>query len=290
MHLKTKLLWSPVHSGPITIRKQVVTVHDLVPLDNPEWLTPGFVAWYRFMLPKLLKKSRHLIAISEFTKSRIIQRLHIPPEKISVVYNGVEQRFTPHAEETSSKVRETLGLPSGHYVLALGSLEPRKNISRLLQAWAQILPDIPQKTWLVIAGGAGQTSVFRSVDYSQSPERVIWAGHVPDEDLPGLYAGALLFVYPSMYEGFGLPALESMACGCPVICSNTGALPEVCGDAAMFINPLSSHELARALRQLITSRSSQEQLKLSGIQQSKKFYWQKTAQQTLNILKNFSFP
>jgi glycosyltransferase involved in cell wall biosynthesis len=128
------------------------------------------------------------------------------------------------------------------------------------------------------------------VDYSQSPERVIWAGHVPDEDLPGLYAGALLFVYPSMYEGFGLPALESMACGCPVICSNTGALPEVCGDAAMFINPLSSHELARALRQLITSRSSQEQLKLSGIQQSKKFYWQKTAQQTLNILKNFSFP
>ncbi|MFW6055558.1 MAG: glycosyltransferase family 4 protein [Thermodesulfobacteriota bacterium] len=283
--VKSRLLWSPVPSGPLAVRKQVVTVHDLVPLDNPEWLNPAFAAWYRFLLPRLLRRAEHLIAISGFTRSRLVKRLNLDPEKISIVANGVDKRFNPQARKTTPEAGQRLDLPGPDYILALGSLEPRKNLPRLLMAWKHILPGLPASFWLVIAGGQGQKSVFRAVDFADIPERVYWTGYVPDELLPGLYAGARIFVYPPIYEGFGLPVLEAMACGCPVVCSHGGALPEVAADAAMLVDPFSVRDIARALHALVDSRELRQDLQAKGLQQSSRFSWEKTAAQTRAILR-----
>ncbi len=283
--VKSRLLWSPVPSGPLGLRNQVVTVHDLVPLDNPEWLNPAFAAWYRFLLPRLLRRAKHLIAISEFTRSRLVKRLNLDPEKISVVANGVDKGFNPQARQKSPEVGQALDLPGPDYILALGSLEPRKNLPRLLAAWQQILPLIPETYRLVIAGGGGLKRVFQPLDFAQVPERVHWTGYVPDECLPGLYAGARLFVFPSMYEGFGLPVLEAMACGCPVVCSHGGALPEVAADAAVLVDPFSVRAIAQALQALLKSRELQQDLRARGLRQAARFSWEQTAGQTRAVLQ-----
>lgn len=283
--LHSRLLWSPVPSGPLTVRRQVVTVHDLVPLDNPEWLAPGFAAWYRFMIPQLLARSQHIIAISEFTKHRIVKRLNMDPDKISVVSNGVDKRFDPNTRYRVPEIATNLGLPSTHYILALGSVEPRKNLLRLLEAWQKVVAKLPRSLWLVIAGGAGKKNVFHPVEFSEVPDRVYWTGYVPDNYLPGLYAGADLFVYPSLYEGFGLPVLEAMASGCPVICSNAGALAEVAANAAQFIDPFDSNDIGQAIFMLSSNRTLCRKMQDHGLRQASRFSWATTAQQTLHILQ-----
>ncbi|MCF8106549.1 MAG: glycosyltransferase family 4 protein [Desulfohalobiaceae bacterium] len=285
-HIKSRLLWSPVPSGPLTVRNQVVTVHDLVPLDNPEWLNPAFASWYKFLLPRLLRRVKHLIAISEFTRSRLVKRLNLDPEKISVVANGVDKSFNPQARRKTPEVGQALDLPGPDYILALGSLEPRKNLNRLLKAWQQILPLIPESYRLVIAGGGGMKRVFQPLDFARVPERVHWTGYVQDEYLPGLYAGARLFVFPSMYEGFGLPVLEAMACGCPVVCSHGGALPEVAADAAVLVDPFSVRAIAQALQTLINRPEKRQELRARGLVQAARFSWERTAGQTMAVLKD----
>jgi len=280
------LLWSPSNTGPLAVKRQVITIHDVVPMDHPEWLTSKFAIWYRLLLPRLAKRVTHIITVSEFTKQRVIETLQVPQEKISVIYNGVDSRFAPCLGENMAKVRAMLGLPSARYMLSLGSLEPRKNLHSLLQAWEQILPDLPHDLWLVMTGAKGRNSVFGNFSLEKLPPRVFLTGHVKDEYLPTLYSGALLFAYLSIYEGFGLPPLEAMSCGTPVVTSNADAISEVVADAAMRIDPHDVEAIACGIRHVLEDSVLRENLRRKGLERARRFTWERTAKLTWEVLRD----
>lgn len=282
--IKGKLLFSPSNTGPILVKNQVVTIHDVVSLDHPEWLNPRFATWYQFLLPKLAKQVKKIITISEFSKKRIIHHIKIPENKIVVIPNGVNENFTPRNSCEITEVKKILNIPEGQYILYLGSLEPRKNLQRVVMAWNKIQDDFPKDTYLVIAGARGRKQVFQSIDIPDNTKNVMFLGHIPDQYLPALYSGALYFIYVSIYEGFGLPVLEAMACGTPVLASNTTSIPEVVGNSAFLVNPLSVDEIAEAMLVLQESESLRQQLKISGLERVKSYNWKETSRQTWNLL------
>lgn len=283
--LRGRLLWSPSNTGPLVVRRQVVTVHDVVPLDHPEWLNPRFAGWYRFLLPRLLPRVRHVITVSEFSKARILEHIKVEPSRISVIPNGVDMRFSPRTENERAKLVSRLGLPSPHFLLSLGSLEPRKNLGRLLKAWAGVCEELPDEVWLVVAGAKGKAQIFREVSLENLPPRVYFAGHVPDEYLPTLYSAALAFAYVSVYEGFGIPPLEAMASGTPVITGNCTALPEVVGDAGLMVDPFDVEAIAEGLRRLVMDAAFCEELRQKGLNRARQFTWDSIAARTLGVLQ-----
>lgn len=281
-----RLLWSPSNAGPLAVEKQVLTMHDIVVLDHPEWFGSRFAAWYDWMTPKLVKRVRRIIAVSEFTKLRLMDRLNVPSEKIVVIPNGVDKRFFPHSPSAITKAREHLNINYKYYILALGSVEPRKGLKRLLEVWGKTLPNIPDDVGLVVAGAKGASQVFRSLSLNHVPPRVCFTGHVRDELLPALISGAMAFVYLSEYEGFGLPPLEAMACGTPVLTSDLTAIPEVVADAAIAVNPFDAEAIANGLHLLIYDNTLREGLKKAGIKQAERFSWDVCATQTWAALKS----
>lgn len=280
------LLWSPSNTGPLSVERQVVTIHDVVPLDHPEWLNRTFSALYRFVVPRLVRKVRVVITISEFTRNRILEVIKLDPERVVVVPNGVDKRFSPCTMEEVDRVVTLLGIPSPHYVLALGSIEPRKNLTRLLEAWSRCSQELPEDVWLVLAGAKGKRLVFRDVNITRLPPRVYVAGHVPDEFLPELYSGALVFAYPSLYEGFGLPPLEAMSCGTATLTGNRTALPEVVGDSALVVDPYDTDALADGITRLVSDQGLREALSQQGRRRAAQFTWERSASRTLQILQS----
>ncbi|PZA06814.1 MULTISPECIES: glycosyltransferase family 1 protein [unclassified Meiothermus] len=283
--LRGRLLWSPSNTGPLLVRQQVVTVHDVVPLDHPEWLNPRFAGWYRFLLPKLLPRVRRIITVSEFSKTRILEHIRLEPWRVVVIPNGVDPRFHPRTQEEHDQIKERLGLPSSHFVLSLGSLEPRKNLGRLLKAWALVSTRLPEEVWLVVAGAKGKAQIFQEVSLEKLPPRVHFVGHVPDEYLPVLYSAASGFVYPSVYEGFGIPPLEAMASGTPTLTGNRTALPEVVGDAALTVDPFDVEAIADGLWRLVTDAELRQRLRQRGLERSKQFGWDSIAKHTWSVLQ-----
>lgn len=284
--LNGRVLWSPSNSGPIAVSNQVLTMHDIASIELPEFLNWKFSAWYRFLLPKLTKRVDKIIAISHFTKDRLINHLGVDERKIEVIWNGVDDRFSVRPEEESLLARQKLGLPHGRYFLALGSLEPRKNLKRLLEAWSNVVQELPEDVNLILAGAKGKALVFGGLDFGNIPERVFLTGHVPDQLLPGLYSGALGAPYLSVYEGFGLPPLEAMACGAPVLTGNLTALPEVVGSAGIMVDPYNVDEISDALKKLATDEFLRSKLISAGLAQAKKFDWKATADATLSAMKS----
>jgi glycosyltransferase involved in cell wall biosynthesis len=280
-----RVLWSPNNTGPIATYRQVCTFHDLIPLDNPEWFSPRFSAWYGWLMPRLARQVAHIIAVSEFTRHRIVERFGVRPGKVTVIPNGVDERFSVRPAEEVAAARQTIGVPEGHYFLFVGSLEPRKNLSRLLKAWEKAHRRLPDDTWLVVAGAKGRSQVFTGVALEQLPPRVHLTGYVSDEDLPALYSGALAVVYPSLYEGFGLPPLEAMACGTPVVTSNRSALPEVVGDAGVLVDPYDTDAIAQALAEALENTGLREELSRRGLERARRFTWPQVAEQTVRVYK-----
>ena len=283
MAARGKLLWSPNNTGPITVSNQVCTIHDLIPLDRPEWFSPKFSAWYKWLLPKLVRRVAHIIAISEFTKGRIVDSLGVKPERVTVVPNGVDAAAQLESNALED-VRAKLGITSRNYLLCLGSLEPRKNVKRLVDAWGRIQPRLPDDLQLVIAGGQASSQVFAGMELGGNTPGVAFTGYVNDGDLPALYAGALALVYPSLYEGFGLPPLEAMAYGTPVITSNTTSLPEVVGSDALLVDPENVEELGAAMERMVLDTSLRQSLSARGRERSQAYSWDKTARLTWQIL------
>lgn len=280
-----KVLFSPSNTGPLAVTRQVVTLHDVVPLDHPEWLNPKFAAWYRFLTPRLVKRVAHVITISEFSKERILAHAKMDASRVTVIPNGVDERFRPLSQDEIFEKTGTLDLPCRHYVLCVGSLEPRKNLARMLQAWSRIQADIPSDIWLVLAGMRGNSRVFAdATGLDTLPPRVHLTGHVADDVLPALYAGALLFAYPSVYEGFGLPPLEAMASGVPVLTGNLASLPEVVGGAGVMVDPYDVEAIAEGLKRLIKDGSLRSQLRAKGLERARLFNWDRTAERTWAIL------
>ena len=268
-----EVLWSPANTGPLTVQNQVVTIHDISPLDHPEWFAPAFVAWYKFLLPRLAKRARKVITDSHFSKGRIIERLEIDEKKVISIPCGVDHvRFRPYSNDDTAQIRVKYALPDT-YILAVGSLNPRKNLNALLKAWRKIASSLAG-VQLVIVGSAGRA--FKSLNLDNLPKQVRFLGFINDDDLPLLYAAARCFIFPSFYEGFGLPVLEAMACGVPVIASYAASLPEVLGDAGIQFDPMDVDELAAAISRLLNDDMLVRNLVQLGVQRAKLYTWEKT--------------
>ena len=261
------VLWSPANTGPLAVRRQALTIHDLSPLEHPEWFHASFATWYRLFLPILARRVQRVFTPSEYVKQKVIRRFGIT--EVHVTPNGVNHSlFHPGANQTR------FDLPR-KYVLFVGTLEPRKNLSRLLQAWDEIRLDFGE-AWLVIVGASG--NVFKRIHVSREMERVCFLGYVDDETLAGLYAGASLFVLPSHDEGFGLPALEAMASGAPVLVSDGGALPELVGDAGMVFCLSDPNDLKNKLRESLRDAKHEAVFREKGLERAKEFSWPRTAE------------
>jgi len=266
------ILWSPANTGPLMIQAQALTIHDLSPLEHPEWFQQSFAAWYRLFLPILAKRVQVIFTPSEYIKQKALKRLGA--KNVIVTPNGVDINiFHPKA------LQMTYEFPK-KYILFVGSLQPRKNIKGLMAAW-HTLKDEFTDIWLVIAGEAGH--VFRAVKFF-GDERIRFINYVNESDLPGLYAQAELLVLPSFDEGFGLPVLEAMACGTPVIVSNGGALPEVVGAAGLIFDLEKPDDLANAIRECLCNNHLRLSLIEKGFARVKNFSWQKSAELIWNTL------
>jgi glycosyltransferase involved in cell wall biosynthesis len=203
---------------------------------------------------------------------------------VVVILNGVDARFSPRTTTEIDAARSALGIGSTSYLLCVGSLEPRKNLGRLLTAWGKAQTAAPEELILVVAGGSANARVFENVEFGAVPSRVHFTGYVPDEFLPSLYSGALAVVYPSLYEGFGLPPLEAMACGAPVVTSMNTSLPEVVGDAAVLVDPYDVDAIAEGILQVVSSPSLRSTLRANGLARAACFTWESAARQTLEVL------
>jgi glycosyltransferase involved in cell wall biosynthesis len=276
-----RLLWSPSATGPLATERQVTTIHDAISLDHPEWFDWKFGAWYRALLPRLMLRVRRILTVSNFSRDRLLEHAAVPASKFVVTYLGVDPKFRPADPDAVAAVRRKLGLPVA-YFLAVASLEPRKNTARLLKAWENHRAEF-KDIGLVVAGGAGK--VFRGTGIDSIPAGVKLTGYVDDADLPALYGGAMAFVFPSLCEGFGLPPLEAMACGVPVITSNTSSMPEVCGNAALFVEPTDVDSIADGIRRLAASETLRADLRQRGLERVKQFTWERTVEATWQALE-----
>ncbi len=283
--VRGRMLWSPNNTGPLAVAHQVCTIHDLIPLEHPEWFNRRFGQWYEWLLPRLGKRVQHLIAVSEFTKQRVVELLRVPEQRVTVIPNGVSEEFFPRSAAESKGVRKRLGIDNPDHLLSVGSLEPRKNLHRLLAAWKKVQASTPRELELVVVGPRNPNPrVFGDVALSELPPRVHFTGYVPDECLPGLYSGALAFVYPSLYEGFGLPPLEAMACGTPVVTSRGSSLVEVVGDDGVLVDPWDENSIAEGILEILSNETFRNGLRERARVRAKKFTWEGAARQTLKVL------
>jgi glycosyltransferase involved in cell wall biosynthesis len=266
-------LFSPCNTGPLAVRRQVVTIHDLAALERPEGFAPSYARWYRWLLPRLARRAAAVVTVSEHSRGRLAEVCGLDAATIRVVPNAADARFAPQPPEAVARLRARRGLPAD-YVLVVGSLEPRKNLGRLLAAWERLAPRYPGLA-LVVAG-AGDGTVFRGVGRRGAPA-VRWLGHVGDDELPALYSGARCFVYPSLYEGFGLPVLEAMACGAPVVCADATSLPEVAGDAALLVDAREPEAIDAGLARVLDDAELAASLRARGVARAAGFSWDRSA-------------
>ncbi len=279
---RNRLLWSPANTGPLTVSNQVVTIHDISPLDHPEWFRRSYAGWYRYLIPKLAKRVRKIITVSNFSKERILLHTGVREDKIEVIPLGISGEFFEIDHHAIDAYRQRVGLPE-KYVLTVGSPSPRKNLSTLFVAWEHIYSKI--KDFKLVVAGVSR-KVFSQSGFTKIPQGVSLLGFVEDRDLPLLYAGASIFVFPSVYEGFGLPPLEAMAAGVPVIASNLASIPEVVGNAALLINPYDPAAIGDAILRIVEDDSLRKDLISSGKEHASKFNWDRTAEQTSIVLKS----
>ena len=278
--LHRRLLWSPGNTGPIAVSRQVLTVHDAASLDHPEWFERKFALWYAALLPRLIRKVRAIITVSHFSRERIVRLTGVDPGRVHVIWNGVEPRFRPADPKAVKQVRAKFDLNSP-YILFVGSLEPRKNLKMLLKAWQ--LGGFDGAT-LAVVGASGH--VFANSGIDTVPLGIRLLGRVEDEMLPVLYSGAVGFVYPSSYEGFGLPPLEAMACGCPVAVSDIPAHREVFGSTAVYFDPFRPGDLVSRLEWLLRlTNSSRATYVQAGLHHAASYSWERAASDTWHILQ-----
>jgi glycosyltransferase involved in cell wall biosynthesis len=264
----------------------VVTVHDLAYLLYPAHFPTKRRHYFQWLVPPSLRRARRIITVSENSKRDLCRLLAVPEEKVRVIYNGVEPQFRVATQPALvERVRAKYELPP-KIVLSVGVLEPRKNLERLVQAFALLRQrGIEHRLVLVGAAGWGYENLLRLPRELGLDDAVRFLGFVSQADLPLLYNAADLFVYPSLYEGFGLPALEAMACGTPVVVSHVSSLPEVVGDAGVLVDPHSVEGIAEAIYRCLRSDGLREELREAGLKQAARFSWHEAARQTLQVYR-----
>lgn len=253
--------------------KLTATIHDMTSLLMPELHTPGNVRADTSFTENVLKRADRLIAVSENTRADAVKHAGLDPARIDVIYSGVPEVYFGAQPRPSSRP----------YILYVGTIEPRKNIDTLLDAWQGLR--LRDDFDLLIAGTTGWSSEKTMARLLSRPPSVRYLGYVPEDELPGLTAGATAFVYPSLYEGFGFPVAQAMAAGVPVITSNTSCLPEIAGDAALLVDPRSQDEIKSAIQKLLTSPALQQQLRSAARARAEQYRWETCARKSLDFFR-----
>ena len=266
---------------PPVMARSLLTVHDLSFVRVPEAAPPTLKAYLDVVVPRSVRRADHVLADSQATKDDLIELYSTPAEKITVLLSGVDARFQP---TENPKVREKYGIPQRPYIFSVGTVQPRKNYARLIHALAA-LRGRGVDVVLVIAGGKGwlEDPIYAAIEEAGVSDYVHFIGFADDADLPALYTEALITALPSLYEGFGIPVLESMACGTPVLTSNVSSLPEVAGDAAITVDPNDLDAIVDGLQRLVDDERLRSTLIERGLARAKQFTWDRSAQQLRDI-------
>jgi glycosyltransferase involved in cell wall biosynthesis len=265
----------------------VVTIHDLSFLRYPGTHPPERLKWLEKGLPRTLNEARLIIAVSQFTKDELISLLAIPENRVRVVYLGVTPDYRPRDKELVAEKLKQFDLAPDGYILSVGTLEPRKNISALLDAYESLPHSLKERWPLAIVGLQGwkDHAVADRMEKLSRTGRLRHLGYVPDDKLPFVYAGATLFVYPSLYEGFGLPPLEAMASGVPVISSNRASLPEVAGNAGALVDPEDVGLMAQVMEAVLGDSEKRREMARMGLYQARHFTWEACAENTFRVYR-----
>jgi glycosyltransferase involved in cell wall biosynthesis len=282
---KNAVLYSPMTSGPLAVSRQVMTVHDLFPIEHPEWFSRAFSSWYRWLLPRLLKRVAYILANSRYTRERILERYKIAEEKVVLCHFAQNERFTPVSPERLARFRAEEGLPE-RYLLYIGQLARRKNLATLIAAWKRTIAQ-SQGIKLVLAGSVAQKKVSSTPNIgvqALDDPTIRMLGYFSDEQLPLLYGSAEAFVLPSLAEGFGLPVLEALACGTPVICSNTTAMPEVAGGAAYLVPAVEVEAWTEAIDSVVSDFTLRDRMSQAGLRRAAEFSWAQTVDTVSKVL------
>ena len=290
-HLQLDVLHSPHYTMPLVKPcKSIVTFHDMTFQLFPEIHRPIHRVFFPLMMQWSAQKADKLIAVSKSTKDDMLRLLEIYPERIVPIPEAASSHYQQLPTEQVEKVCERYQLTRGKYIYYVGALEPRKNLPVLIEAYAKIAPDFPDIP-LVIAGRKGwmYDEIFKKVTFLKLEEKVRFLGYVPESDLIGLYNGTQVFVYPSRYEGFGLPVLEAMHCGAPVITTRISSMPEVAGEAALLVEPDDVEALSTALREILTKDGLARELSQRGLARAKNFSWERCAQETLSVYESIFY-
>ncbi|MCL5407564.1 MAG: glycosyltransferase family 4 protein [Patescibacteria group bacterium] len=269
-------------------QNSVVTVHDLVFLRFPEHRGKKLTNYYLKRHKIAVQNSKKIIVPSIATKNDLQEFLKVEPGKIQIIYEAADERF--RKIKNNAIVNRIVGRyfdPKLKYILSVGTLEPRKNLKTLVAAYAILPYTLRQEYKLVLVGAKGwnNSELYQSIKNLNLKDDVIFTGFVLDEDLPYIYNKASVFVYPALYEGFGLPPLEAMACGIPVIVSNDSSLPEVVGSSAILLDEKNEEEIAQAIKEVILKEKLRQKLATRGLEQAKKFSWEKAAKESLKVLE-----
>ena len=281
------LFWSPLMTLPLAAKVRtlpaVVTIHDLTTVLYPETHTAKTRFSILPFLERSLDRARRIVAVSQATAEDLAFHFPACAERVRVVYEGVDPVFTPGSAEEIAAIRRELGAPAG-YILYIGTLEPRKNVGVLLAAWEALRREDPATPPLVLAGGAGwHSGALRARIAGLAGVKSL--GRVDDDRLVRLFQGARVFAYPSVYEGFGLPPLEAMACGVPTVVSNSSSLPEVVGDAGLQVDPHDAEGLAAALRKILAEPARAAELSRRGLRRAARFRWEDAARELAEVFR-----
>ncbi|KAA8783363.1 glycosyltransferase family 4 protein [Paenibacillus amylolyticus] len=275
LYAKKGLLINLCNTGPAFKRNQVVTIHDASVFSYPKAFSFAFRSWYQFLTVRLGKISKKVITVSNFSKGELIQHCKIAAQKVSVTHLGIDHI---HHRQAAQGTLEKYGIKSP-YVLAVSTMNPYKNFKLILD----ILPEVKAQNLSVVIVGSKNSKVFSNHAVNDS-EGVNWVGYVTDEELKALYEHATGFIFPSLYEGFGLPPLEAMALGCPVIVSSRGSIPEVCGEAGLYFDPHHPQEAASRLVEMMSDPELGQRMSIQGKEHSAFFSWNKCAKDTVSII------
>lgn len=258
----------------------VITIHDLSIFSFPQTFRRHNRMYLTWSTRASARRAARILTVSEYTKQEVVRLLCIPPERVIVTHNACDERFVPPHPDDLAAFRQREALPE-QFILYVGTLEPRKNIPMLLEAYAQIADRTEAP--LIIGGGKGwlYDPIFAKAQSLGLADRIRFVGFIPGEDLPLWYAAATVFVFPSLFEGFGMPLLEAMACGTPVVTTSSSSLPEVAGDAGLIVSPTDAEALGHALLQVLNTPTLRADLRERGLRQVQRFSWHETAERTL---------
>lgn len=288
------IFWSPhfnVPIFPVRAKKRIVTIHDIFPLVFKELYSPLERAYVKLLINSAVNLSDLIITVSNFSKSEIIKYTQIKEDKIKVIYNGVDkEKFKVYDKKDLERVKSKYKLPD-RFILFVGNIKPHKNLKGLLKAFKVVVEELDENLFLVITGKKegflkGDREIFKLINMDPLlKKRIFLTGYVNEKDLPILYNLSELFIFPSFYEGFGLPPLEAMACGCPTIVSHIPPLIEICGDATYYIDPYNINDIARGITELLSKKELRESLIKKGFERVKLFSWENSAKEHLKIIR-----